>query len=462
MPVGSNPAPHSAAALLDRTGAFAAQGDLGVLLGLPRLRRVRQRTLIMLRWLAVGGQSAVVLAVYFGLGFDLPLAWCLGVISASAWLNVALSLTQPMQRMLSERETTLQLCFDLLQLTALLALTGGMNNPFVLVLVGPVAVGAAALPVRPALGLVLLGVICATVLKDFHAPLPWSSPAGFDLPRLYETGMWAATVVGMVFAAGYAWSASRESSRMELALAATQAVLGREQRLSALGALAAAAAHELGTPLATIQVVAKELTRSTSPDDPTHEDARLLLSQAERCRDILRRLSRDPDSGGDDIVAQSLLSQLLDEVAEPYRGLGPEVTAAVHPKDDSEQPIVARSPEIVHALAALVENAVDFADENVLVVGHYDAETVTVEVADDGPGFSPAVMVKLGEPYVTTRPNAEGSRTGHQGMGLGFFIAKTLLERTGAEVSFRNGKRGAVVCVCWPRERIAAAPQALS
>jgi two-component system sensor histidine kinase RegB len=238
-------------------------------------------------------------------------------------------------------------------------------------------------------------------------------------------------------------------------------VLGREQRLSALGALAAAAAHELGTPLATIQVVAKEMTLSTKPEDPTHDDAQLLLSQAVRCREILKRLSRQPDSG-DSIVAQAPLSQLLDEVSEPYRGHGPEISTAIDSKDGSMEPILERSPEAVHALAALVENAIDFAEGNVLVVGHFDAETVTIEVADDGPGFSPNVMAKLGEPYVTSRPHGEGSRTGHIGMGLGFFIAKTLLERTGATVTFRNGRKGALVCVCWPRERIEAAPDALA
>ena len=459
MSSAPTPAPFLPADLLDRTGAFLTQGEVGTSLARLRLRRVRQRTLVLLRWVAVAGQAAVVLGVHFGLGFELPLAWCLGLIAASAWLNVGLSLTQPMQRMLSEEETTLQLCFDLLQLSLLLGLTGGVNNPFVLVLVGPIAVGAAALPLRPALALVALGLVCATVLKDFHAPLPWYG-GGLELPTLFEVAMWGATMVGMVFAGGYAWLASRESARMELALAATQAVLAREQRLSALGALAAAAAHELGTPLATIQVVAKELTRSTKPDDPTHEDAQLLVSQAERCREILKRLSRQPESG-DDIVAHTLLSQMLEEIAEPYRGFGPEVSTGIDAKDGGSEPVLHRSPETVHALAAFVENAVDFAAENVLVVAHYDAETITIEVADDGPGFSPNVMAKLGEPYVTTRPNAEGSRTGHVGMGLGFFIAKTLLERTGADVTFRNGRKGALVCVCWQRERIEAGPDAL-
>ena len=171
----SNSAPLLAADLLDRTGAFPAQGEVQVSRALLRLRRLRQRTLVLLRWVAVAGQAAGVLGVHFGLGFELPLAWCLAVISASAWLNVGLSLTQPMQRMLSEEETTLQLCFDLLQLSLLLGLTGGVNNPFVLVLVGPVAVGAAALPVRPALALVGLGLVCASLCPPRNE-CTWATP----------------------------------------------------------------------------------------------------------------------------------------------------------------------------------------------------------------------------------------------------------------------------------------------
>jgi two-component system sensor histidine kinase RegB len=420
-----------------------------------RQRRPRLRTLILMRWIAVAGQAAVLLTVHFGLGFQTPLVPALVVIGVSVWLNVGLTLTRPMQAMASDLDTTLQISFDIIQASVLLGMTGGMNNPFVILLIGPVAVGAAALPLRPAAFISVLGLSCATALKYFHWPLPWSTPAGLDLPYAYEVGMWAATVLGMTFTAGYAWTASRESARMELALATTQHVLAREQRLGALGALAASAAHELGTPLATIQVVAKEMHRSLPADDPNAEDARLLLSQAERCRDILKRLSRDP--GQEDPVAGSAtLLHLLEEAVEPHRAVGPAVTTSVRAVDGSPEPVLARSPEVVHALSSLVENAADFARAEVVVLGVHDRERITVEIADDGPGFAPAILAKLGEPYVTSRPHGENSRTGHLGMGLGFFIAKTLLERTGAEVKFRNGRRGgAVVCVIWPRYALA-------
>ena len=290
-------------------------------------------------------------------------------------------------------------------------------------------------------------------------PLPWMRGAVLDLPPTYQLGLLAGIAAGIGFAGLYAWQAQAEAHRMELALAATQAVLAREQRLSALGGLAAAAAHELGTPLATIQVVTKEMLRELAAGTPLHEDVSLLASQAERCRDILRKLSRSPEAS-DVRHARMSLSQLMEEISEPHRhgpvSVEPEVSCAV----GAAILEVRRLPEVLHGLSAFVENAVDFAESIVEVTAYYDADRLLLEVRDDGPGFPPEVLARLGEPYVTTRPNAENSRSHHQGMGLGFFIAKTLLERTGAAVEFRNARRGgAVVSVRWPRRRVEAPPE---
>ncbi|NEX93082.1 ActS/PrrB/RegB family redox-sensitive histidine kinase [Caulobacter sp. 17J65-9] len=425
---------------------------------LQRRGRLRLRTLLGLRWLAVAGQTAAVLMVALVFGFDIKLGWCLGVIAASAWLNVFLSVVSPGQRLARNWEAAAQLAFDTAQLGVLLALTGGVANPFCLLLLAPVTVAAATLPTRQVLGVALVGFVVVTLLLFFKAPLPWFPGRTLELPRLYETGMWAALVTGMGFTAGYAWTAAAEASRMELALAATQRVLAREQQLAALGGLAAAAAHELGTPLATIQVVAKELLRSSPADDPVAEDARLLLQQAERCRDILRTLAQKPEAG-DVVYARLGLAQLLDEVVEPYREMGPTIVTEIKGPPGEFVPDVRRLPEVIHALASFVENAADFATSVVGVTGRFDEESIWVEVRDDGPGFSPDVLVKLGEPYVTSRPHGEGSRSHHHGMGLGFFIAKTLLERSGAKVTFGNDRDGgAVVEARWPRARLEAEP----
>jgi len=267
----------------------------------------------------------------------------------------------------------------------------------------------------------------------------------------------AALLVGLTVTAGYAWRIAVEASRMELALNFTQTVLAREQRLSALGGLAAAAAHELGTPLATISIVAKEMVRET-PEGPLRDDAELLVSQAERCREILRRLTEEPEVD-DAVHARMTLLQLVNEVLEPHRDTPIRVEAVVTGPPGARPPEIRRMPEVLHAMTSLVENAVDFARSEVLVSVRFSEEAISVEVRDDGPGFSAEILVRLGQPYITSRPGAEGSRSGHIGMGLGFFIAKTLLERTGAVVDFRNGRGGgAIIAARWPRSAVEAPP----
>jgi two-component system sensor histidine kinase RegB len=231
--------------------------------------------------------------------------------------------------------------------------------------------------------------------------------------------------------------------------------LAREQKLSALGTLAAAAAHELGTPLATIAIVAREMARSATSED-AREDAELMIAQAVRCREILARLTATPEAADDPVHERLSMEQLLHEVIQPHDG-GPVRVEAVVTGGPGHAPDVRRLPEIIHAMTNFVENATDFARSEVLVTARFDSRHISIEVRDDGPGFSSDILAKLGEPYVTSRPTAEGSRSGHMGMGLGFFISKTLLERTGASVDFKNEKRGgAVVLARWPRAALEA------
>jgi two-component system sensor histidine kinase RegB len=439
-------------------GEEGADSDQGRLWDWAQARRgLRLRTLLLLRWTALLGQLIGVLWTRFVLGFELPLTACLVVIVVSAWANLSIALAWPGSRRTGRLEALAQLTFDVLQLSVLLGLTGGLDNPFALLLIAPVTVAAATLGFKEAAALCAIAIAAAVVLTFVSAPLPWRPGEPFILPPLYRAGLLVAEVAGILFIAAYAWQASAEAARMELALAATQAVLAREQRLSALGGLAAAAAHELGTPLATIQVVAKEMARGAPEGTPLHEDVQLLLTQAERCREILRKLSRTPEAG-DSHHSRMSLSQLLEEVSDPHRG---EILVNTEASCTAGAAIleIRRMPEVLHALSAFVENAVDFAETAVEVTAHYDEERLMIEVRDDGPGFAPEVIARLGEPYVTTRSQGEGSRSHHHGMGLGFFIAKTLLERTGAQVEFRNARSGgAVVSARWRRSRIEAPP----
>ncbi len=420
--------------------------------------RVRLRTLILTRWIAVCGQTITILSVYFVLGYDLPLVLSLATVGASAVLNVVVTLRFPVSKRLSDTEALLYLAYDTLQLAVLLFLTGGLHNPFSVLMLAAITISATILSIRSTIWLGTLFLICASILMYFHLPLPWPG-GGHELSHLYVFGIWTALVVGMVFFSAYIVRVAEEGRRMSDALTATQMALAREQRMSAVGGLAAAAAHELGTPLSTIALVAKEMSRELPAESPYSEDLRVLISQSERCRDILARLTHSPqDESGSPFYRVPLMS-MVESAARPHHrdgvGVNIEIDPANAPRrpgatgdkvpDKGGQPTVRHSLEIVHGLENLIENAVDFADSRVSVtVGWTEAEA-RIEIADDGPGFSYDVLGTLGEPYVSTRRDSGG-------MGLGVFIAKTLLERTGAEVEFGNRRDGgARIVITWPR-----------
>lgn len=411
--------------------------------------RLRLRTLVLIRWLAVLGQAGTVLVVHLGLGFDLPLAPLAATIFVAAVSNVMVAIMRPPQARLSDRDGALYLAFDILQLSLLLFLTGGVQNPFAILLLAPVAIAAATLSGPSTIGLSGLTLVSIIALGIVHLPLPWIG-AGVELPPVYKFGVTVALVVATVFIAFYAWSLSNAQRRMQDALAAAQAALAREQRLSALGGLAAAAAHELGSPLSTIAVVTSELLRSVPPDSPLAEDIQLLDSQSRRCRDILLRLAQRPEqTGGDpyELLPVGALVRLA--VTDPTRP-GPGLTFTSAATDGSREPVVNRSPEILHALSNVIENAREFARSKVAVTTRWSAREVTVLVEDDGPGFPDEILGDVGEPYLTTR-----RASGH--MGLGLFIAKTLLEHTGARLRFANrAEGGATIAIAWARTDIEA------
>jgi len=415
----------------------------------PR-RNVRLDTLVRLRWLAVIGQTTAVLVVYFGLEFELPLWACLAVIALSAWLNVALRLRFHMTQRLEPDRAAWLLAFDVAELAVLLYLTGGLQNPFAFLFLAPVLLSATALPPRFTVILGVFAIACATVLVFTHYPLPWDPDDPLILPPIFMFGVWLSILLAIGFIGVYAWQITEESRQLSDALAATELVLAREQHLSALDGLAAAAAHELGTPLSTISVIAKELENAISADAPHGDDVRLLREQAKRCRDILSKITQLSASG--EPFDRMPLAALMEEVAAPYRNFG--VAIDVHMAgDESPEPNVARNPAVLYGLGNLMENAVDFAAEHVTVAASWTEETVGISITDDGPGFAPDIIARVGEPYVTSRPDLDKDDA-PSGLGLGFFIAKTLLERSGATLSFSNRKppeHGAAVFVRWNR-----------
>jgi two-component system sensor histidine kinase RegB len=426
--------------------------------------RLRIYTIVRLRWIAVLGQLVAILAVSFGLGFSLPIGMCLIVIAISAWLNVFLAVWYPSRHRLSVWFATALLAYDIAQLAALLYLTGGIDNPFIMLMAAPIVVSAATLPLRNTVALGLMALAATGILVVFHEPLPWYRGLSFELPLIYKFGAFAAVCASTTFLALYAWRLTKESRQMSAALTATDLVLAREQKLHALDGLAAAAAHELGTPLSTIALVTKELELALPADSPLREDISLLRTQALRCREILQKLTRSP-SEQDPLHARVSVRAMLEEAAEPYRSgrIAISITAgpsAEHTGSPVGDAVVERRPGVIYGLGNIIENATDFAKARVEISGEWSSSDLIVSITDDGPGFPDEVMDNIGEPYVTTRP-AEGLEEDDpdaveeaSGLGLGFFIAKTLLERSGATVSLANrvGPRsGAVVRVSWPR-----------
>lgn len=423
---------------------FAVQRDYSA-------RTIRLDTLVRLRWLAVAGQAAAVLVVYFGLGFDLPLALCLGLIGLSAALNIMLRLRWAASERLGGPEAGPLLAYDILQLGGLLFLTGGLANPFAILLLAPVMVSATTLAWQQTAILGAIVIVVATIITVFHEPLPWTPGSEFQVPELYLVGQWIALISTLGFTGIYAFRVAQEARLLAEALAETELVLTREQHLSQLDGLAAAAAHALGTPLGTITLVVKELARELPAGSPYADDIQLLRTQAERCRDILRKISTLA-TDEEPHFQRMPISHLIDEVAAPLRDTG--IVIDVRLSGDGAEPVGRRDPAILYGLGNLLENAVDFARETVTIDARWTGADVMVTITDDGPGFDPGVIERLGEPYVSKRgQRPEGGQSGG-GLGLGFFIAKTLLRRSGAQVRFANrddGARGARIGLVWKR-----------
>ena len=428
--------------------------------------RLRLHTIVRLRWIAVLGQLVAVFVVYFGLSFSLPIGTCLTVIALSAWLNVFLAIWHPSRYRLGASFGTGLLAYDIVQLATLLYLTGGIDNPFTMLIVAPVTVSAATLPLSNTIGLGLLALAATGVLAFEHQPLPWYDGAPLELPFLFRLGVFAAVCASTTFLALHAWRLTKESRQMSAALAATDLVLAREQKLHALDGLAAAAAHELGTPLSTIALVSKELEHAVGADNALREDVVLLKTQAQRCREILQKLTRRP-SEQDPLHARVSVRSMLEEAAAPYRASRKKIAISAGPAPDGTgtplpDAVVERLPGVIYGLGNIIENATDFAESLVEIQAVWNAASLNVTIKDDGPGFPVEIMDNIGEPYVTTRPGGEPemggeSRQDSSGLGLGFFIAKTLLERSGATVSLSNRpspERGAVVHIRWPRSAI--------
>jgi len=443
------------------------RGDLSMV-GSPQ-EWVRLRTLIILRWTAVVGQIGALVGarMIYDLALDLPL--CLATIGAAVAANLVAIFLFPENRRLTQAEVTATLLFDTAQLAVLLALTGGLNNPFALLILVPVTIAATALELRPTLLLGFSTIVMVTLVALFHLPLRTRADVAISVPDMIEFGYWLAIVIGVAFLGAYAHRIAQEIHSMSDALLATQLALAREQKLTDLGGVVAAAAHELGTPLATIKLVSSELADELEDQPILRDDAMLIREQADRCRDILHSMGR---AGKDDLHLRAApLVAVLREAAEPHLDRGKTIYFDAVPAEGGpdRQPTIYRYPELIHALRNLIQNAVDFAQATVWVDAEWTDRMITVRITDDGRGYAPGVLNRIGDPFLHDRVTDRSQRPEYEGMGLGLFIAKTLLERTGAQLRFSNGpepfckdagvpsRSGAVVEVRWPAQRLTAA-----
>jgi two-component system sensor histidine kinase RegB len=423
--------------------------------------------MIVLRWVAIAGQLTAITVAQRIFGLQLELGLCYFAIGVSVIGNLIAILVFPENKRLSEYENLLMVLFDLVQLAFLLFLTGGLHNPFSLLLLGPVTISATALSLRSTIVLCGTAIGLATGLALFHLPLITQDGGVLELPGIFIFGIWIALVIAIVFSTAYSRRVTTEIHSMADALAATQMALAREQKLTDLGGVVAAAAHELGTPLATIKLASSELWNELQDQPDLAEDAALIRDQADRCRDILRDMGR---AGKDDLhLRQAPLMTVLEEAAEPHRMRGKSFTFTLGPDagDAADQPAILRRPEVIHGLRNLMQNAVDFAATTVWVEANWSDTVISVRIFDDGTGFPPHILGRIGDPFMRRRPSdrSNARRPEYEGMGLGLFIAKTLLERSGAELRFANGPDsapktdtpvGAVVKVTWPREKLDA------
>jgi len=455
--------------LLDQSGPSASEAAL--LTGQDRSNWIRLRTLIFLRWVAICGQIVALTVAQRVYGLQLEMGLCYLAVGVSVIGNLIAIFVFPENARLSETQNFLMIVFDLLQLGFLLFLTGGLHNPFALLLLGPVSVSASVLTLRSFLIVASTAIIIATLLSLYHLPLRTEDGFLLRVPQIFIFGSWLALVIAVVFFGAYSRRVSTEMHSMSDALSATQMALSREQKLTDLGGVVAAAAHELGTPLATIKLASAELMEELDDRPDLREDAALIREQADRCRDILRDMGR---AGKDDLhLRQAPLSTLIEEAAEPHEDRGKSILYSFGSKglNNPLQPNVLRKPEIIHGLRNLVQNAVDFAHTSVWIEAQWNDQEIAVRIADDGAGYPQHLIGRLGDPFMRRSKrssSATAQRPGYEGMGLGLFIAKTLLERTGAELTFANGRAiddtsepvraevGAIVEVVWPRQMIDA------
>lgn len=410
---------------------------------------IRAKTLINLRWIAVLGQIITCLVVEYFFGFQLPWLEILLTVLALIISNIALYPRYSTNNRLSETATTVVIAADILQLALLIFFTGGLSNPFVVLFITPIAITVTSLPIRSTSILIFLTIIFITILGSFNYPLE-SNMLDLSVPPIFILGMWVSLFVTILFLTFYAGGLTDESRKISAALKVAENLLVKEKNLSSLDGLAAAAAHHLGTPLGTISLIANELKNDESINENAKKDLMILSEEVDKCKKILGSLGEKPSSD-DDLITKIELQALLEELCELIKVK--EIKFSINFNDNDpgmKEILLRRRSELLLGLSNIIENAADFASTTVELNVSKSGKFINLEINDDGKGFSNSILSRIGDPYVSSR--SKSSNNG-DGLGLGFFISKTLLERLNISVQAYNKvhpEHGAVVLIKIP------------
>ena len=409
-----------------------------------------KRTLVVLRWLAIIGQFITISTVYFVFDFNFPFYFCTGAILIGSITNFYLQFYIK-ENQLNNFSSTFFLFYDLLQLSVLLYFTGGITNPFTILIIVPAIVSSTLLTLRSTINLSIFTIVILIVLTIYYEPLPHSDNFHFHVPNYYLYAIPISIITGLILLTYFGFRFGAESRKRTEALNKLELILAKEHELESIGLQAAAAAHSLGTPLSTINVVAKELEKEIGKKSQYSKDINLILSQTKRCSEILKNLSQD-QLKEDNFVSNIKIGDLLDEVVRSFNEITQKKILLV--KEQNElNPQIDRTLEITYGLRNFIGNAVKYSNSIVEVNLKSNDLITEVEVNDDGPGFSEDVKDVLGEPYIRSKNKIISSKSG---LGLGTFIGKTLLERMKANVEFGSSSKlnGAMVKIKWQTKNL--------
>ncbi|MBD1150238.1 ActS/PrrB/RegB family redox-sensitive histidine kinase [Pelagibacterales bacterium SAG-MED29] len=404
-----------------------------------------KKTLVILRWIAIIGQFTAINLVYFYLKLDFPIVNA-HVILFSGFLSNSYLQFGIKSATIKDFYASIFLIYDLMQLTGLLYLTGGISNPFSILMIIPTIVSSTFLSMGTTIILGFLTIIFLFLLTIFHYPLPGIHDHSVTFPKLYLTGYFLAIIVGLVFLSYFGIRFSGESKRRSDAINKVQQVIAKEYELESLGGQAAAAAHSLGTPLATINVVASELKKELGENNEHIKDLDLLISQTKRCGEILKQISKKKIVD-DEFFTKTTIEDLLNEIINSFKETSSK-DLILNLDEDKKIFEFQRSPELIYGLRNFIGNAVKFAKSTVEIKIKSNDKDLEVTINDDGPGFPDDIKEFLGEPYIKSKSREV---TSNAGTGLGTFLGKTLLERKSARLSFLKDNKlgGASVSIFW-------------